>query len=208
MKKIGIVGGTIGTNGFGINLDYIEFIRALEGEPILLFPDSEVKSDLDLLILGGGSDINPLRYNQIPSFYTSDSDPIKEYFDMCVLPLYIKANVPIFGICRGLQNLAVTFGYTLIQECYHPTNPKDDPCKLVHKVHTTNNETFEVNSRHHQCVNNKSTRDPFVLASFGTDIEAMRFNNNIAGVQWHPENMNPGNGFKWTINLINQIIKK
>ena len=99
---IGIPGWLTGPNSFGVTISYLEFIREIGATDIrVLHPDSPIFKDLDLLILPGGPDINPVRYNAQPSLYTDKPDPIREWFDVRKLPKYIELNIPIFGICRG-----------------------------------------------------------------------------------------------------------
>jgi len=100
---IGIPGWLVGPNSFGVGINYMEFAKeSLGGEDIrILLPDSPIWTDLDLLMLTGGADVNPSRYNEPPGFYTDKPDILKEYFDVHVLPQYIEQRTPIFGICRG-----------------------------------------------------------------------------------------------------------
>jgi hypothetical protein len=100
---IGIPGWLVGPNSFGVTIPYIEFIREhLDCSDLrILSPDSPIWTDLDLLILTGGPDVNPSRYGEPPGFYTDKPDLIREYFDVHVLPRYIEEHVPIFGVCRG-----------------------------------------------------------------------------------------------------------
>lgn len=99
-KRIGIVGWGTGENSFGVSKPYLNYFKTY-GEVFILGPNEEVDSTLDLLILPGGKDVNPLRYGQIPSLFTGYQEPLLEYFDVTMLPRYIEQGVPIFGICRG-----------------------------------------------------------------------------------------------------------
>ena len=100
---VGIPGWLTGPNSFGVGISYLEFIRDyLKADDIrILAPDSPIFKDIELLILPGGPDINPLRYGEMPSVYTDKPDPLREWFDVRKLPRYIEMNTPIFGICRG-----------------------------------------------------------------------------------------------------------
>ena len=100
--KIGIPGWKIGDNAFGVTTSYMTFV-AQYGEPVILLPESEIRKDLDLLILPGGLDIDASRYGQIPGYLNTKTDLFKEYFDKEHLPEYIEMKTPIFGICRGHQ---------------------------------------------------------------------------------------------------------
>lgn len=214
---VGIPGWLIGENSFGISLPYLEFIRNNIPSPNIriLLPETPVIKNLELLILPGGADINPMRYGQMPMFTTSRPDPIKEWFDVYVLPRYIENNVPIFGICRGMQAIAVALKGSLLQDMYHETNSSDDPFEAVHEItiRETPSRKVKVNSRHHQSVLEYPEDNPFIqvlaVHKKTEHVEAIRIKDKpIVGVQWHPEDMYNEDGLKYTRELLNSIIKK
>jgi len=90
--------------GFGNNAAYIEFARQY-GNVILIDPTNEEVMPVNLLLLPGGRDVNPVRYGEAPSIYTQPSDPQYEWFYTQVFPKYIKAavenKVAVYGICAG-----------------------------------------------------------------------------------------------------------
>lgn len=212
---IGIPGWVIG-NMFGINLDYYQYIMRLRcGDLRILTLDSPIYSDLDLLIIPGGADVNPERYGGKPGFYTGAPDLIKEYFDLHILPQYIEQRTPIFGICRGVQTIAVHFGLGLVQDMSHETNGKDDPYAGVHglRILDAPNRKIKVNSRHHQSIEYPSDDSPVrVLATHSANhrhVEAIRIQGYpICGVQYHPENLDSQQGVNYSIELIESIIRK
>jgi len=213
MRKIGIPFWKVGDNSFGSTLSYIMFAERF-GEVVPLMPTHVIKEDLDLIILPGGPDVDPARYNERPGWFTGKADAHKEYFDIFYLPQYIEAGVPIFGICRGHQTLAVHFGGKLIQHMSHETNDiAKDPYSAMHDIIFTENfrnvEEFTeeislpVNSRHHQAVDEMFLPDELqVLAvhrSFGKQnrpgvsdgtVEMMAHKTlPIVSMQMHPEDM-------------------
>jgi len=131
--KVGIVGWKVGDNSFGCTVPYLSFIQENLGIPYILGPRSLINKGLDLVILPGGSDIDSSRYDTAPGFNISKPDPYKEYFDVHILPRYIELGIPVFGICRGFQALAVHFGNPLEQDMYHETN---DDISRWNKVHS------------------------------------------------------------------------
>lgn len=134
MKKIGIVTSIDEKTGnIGVNKYYFLF-ASLFGEPVLIPHNSPVNKNLDLLILPGGADINPERYQKSPELFTQRPDIYKEYFDLHILPEYIEQRTPIFGICRGHQTLAVHFGMKLIQNFYSSVSE--------YKFGTTNESSY------------------------------------------------------------------
>lgn len=202
-KKIGIVGWNTGDNSFGVTKAYMAFLATF-GIVCILSPEEDIRTDLDLLVLPGGKDVDPTRYGHVPSFYNSDSNQILEYFDKFKLPEYINAGIPIFGICRGFQTLNVLFNGTLTQHYIHAYSNKDR-AELVHdvmivddkikvKVETTKGTRiltkFETNSLHHQCVFPDDLGNNLVPTLTTKDgvIEGFRHESlPIMGVQYHPE---------------------
>lgn len=211
-KKIGIVGHFTGANSFGISKPYMDFFRHF-GTVTLITPWEDDIRDLDLLVLPGGPDVNPLRYLEPEdelSIFVGPPCPFKERFDRHLLPKYIEAQTPIFGICRGHQSLAVYFGAKLVQDMYHETNPDHDGAKTMHTViapdfitemistmHDFNELEFDVNSRHHQVVMN-CPENATIIGEYNGKykglnepgcIEALSYFPNYPAhtVQWHPE---------------------
>jgi len=208
MKRIGIVAWKVGENSFGVTIPYLEYLQRF-GSPEFILPWQPIDETLDLVVLSGGPDVDPLRYGEFPGLYTSRSDPHKEYFDKVLLPLYIDAGVPIFGICRGMQSLAIHFGGRLHQNMYHETSHPDKRFEKVHNLQineriamklgiiskTKNSKKYEVNSLHHQILDVKTIPDSLkVIATYPAcpwgGIEAIAHRElPIAGVQYHPEEL-------------------
>lgn len=115
MKKIAIVGWNTGDNSFGITKPYAEYFSQF-GKLIILTPSDEIVEGIDLLVLPGGLDLAPSSmFGVAPSYYTSNTDVMKQYFYETTLPQYIMAGIPIFGICLGFQQLSAYFGAKLQQ---------------------------------------------------------------------------------------------
>jgi putative glutamine amidotransferase len=215
--RIGLIGSTVGPNSFGVGISYVSFVQeSLDCDDLrILTPRSPIFEDLDLLILGGGADVNPVRYGDVPGFFTDKPDLLKEYFDVHRLPLYIKAGVPVFGICRGLQTLAVHFGGRLCQDMWHETNKSEDPYSGVHCIKDIFDpkRKIKVNSRHHQSVMIPRSGSPIkILATYAsniTHVEAIRIEGHpIAAVQWHPEDLNEDSGVDYALELIHKYCKR
>jgi len=206
---IGIPGWKIGDNSFGVTIPYLDFFNQY-GRVKILTLHEDVDPTIDLLVIPGGADVDPLRYGAVPHFSTSRPDPIKEYFDAKVLPRYIDNKTPVFGICRGIQTIAVHFGAILVQDMpNHETNDSSKREFGVHNIIITNfnfkrdftqyngfKEVLKVNSLHHQCVSNKGFPDCLeVIAVYkgksdNSSIEAIRHRDlPIMAVQYHPEEM-------------------
>ena len=220
---IGIPGWKISDNSFGVTLPYLEFFN-MYGIVKILTLSEEIDKSLDLLVIPGGADVDPRRYGAIPSFKTTKPDLIKEYFDTNILPKYIDNGTPVFGICRGLQSIAVLFGAQLVQHIKNHETNDIDRSSSVHSLilinHNFNNEfkkectsgkeiSLKVNSLHHQCVS--SVGIPTCLDIIGvskgkstsSSIEAIRHSElPIAAVQYHPEEM----GFELVSDYLIRIL--
>jgi putative glutamine amidotransferase len=201
MKKIAIVGWNTGENSFGVTKPYIEWLSQF-GIVQVLSPQEGIDNTIDLLVLPGGLDIAPQSMNQVPGFFTSNTDVIKQYFYDNNLDQYIEANIPIFGICLGFQQLCVKFGAQLVQnygfnysnkgrnECVDTLEANYGLFKLVDKE-SFNKSKYQVNSLHHQgCflsgIENTNIESLAIEKDF-KNIEIAKFSNNIYGVQYHPE---------------------
>jgi len=103
----------------GQNAAYITFAKKF-GYPILIDPTCSEVIDVDLLLLPGGRDVNPVRYGQEPDFSTQNSDPLYEWFYTEVFPKYLKKienrEMACYGICAGFQNLNVVMGGQINQD--------------------------------------------------------------------------------------------
>ena len=202
MNKIGIPAQDH-DGKFGVNMNYLEFICKF-GSPVIISPcrkeDFFSIYNLDALLLPGGADVNSQRYTDLPMFGNYNPNIYMEWFDNNILPLII-GNMPVFGICRGLQTLNVFFGGTLQNLVWHPYSSHET--HEVHQVIPYNNgnrpqkfnskETpkFGVNSFHHQAVNKLYQNFKIEAESeYGGVIEAISYyEKKIAAVQWHPERL-------------------
>lgn len=194
MYKIGIPATSLGEEFFGVKNDLLYWI-SLFGEPVILNPTDtsmniSMLRKLSGLVLPGGADVNVERYNEAPGIYLYRPDPFLEYFDRNTLVTAIEMNIPIFGICRGLQTINVAFGGTLKQHIFHPHS--NDAGDLVHSVvNVRSDDKFKVNSFHHQAIDNLGNGVSVEMISEGDGIiEAISVEDKkIFAVQWHPERM-------------------
>ena len=175
-------------------------------------PTRDLVDNLDGLVLQGGVDICAQTYGAKPWREDTDSDPIRDEYELDLLHGFISADKPVLGICRGCQLLNVYFGGTLVQDIptqwpgaiAHQDTVSYD--KLTHEVHFMPGsrlsdiygyEPRRVTSIHHQCVDKLGqgvvleARSPIDLVPEGIRHTAYPF---VLGVQWHPEFHLNGNG--------------
>src|SRR5947207_4183202 len=191
--------------------DYVESVRRAGGEPCVLQINADASlKELDGVLLTGGGDIAPAYYHAAPHPKTNPPDAARDAFELELARLALESDVPLFGVCRGLQVMNVAAGGTLIQdipsEVNHPLGHQvDTPLyAIAHEVWISREsalaramdeeldggETLQVNSRHHQAI--KQAAAGFDVTATAPDgvIEAIERPTSrfCMAVQWHPEN--------------------
>lgn len=192
-----------------LNKSYFDAILESGGIPVSV-PLSEKEENIldyldiiDGIVFSGGTDIAPEYYGETN---TGKSLGINEFLDKCealAIKLSIEADIPVLGICRGMQALNVFCGGSLIQDI-----PSERGLSVVHNLpkpeiafhklsvekasHLSDAMGFGnhiINSYHHQAV--KTVAPDFSACACAEDgiIEAICHKNKkfILGVQWHPE---------------------
>src|SRR5436190_8134037 len=191
--------------------DYLESIRRAGGEPLVLEPTSTPSlQGLDGVMLTGGGDVAPSYYHETTHPKTNPPDAARDVFELELAKLSLDEDLPIFGVCRGLQVLNVAAGGTLIQDIPSEVNQAlghevNSPLNAIaHEVWITrgstlsktmqeqlvDGEVLQVNSRHHQAI--KLPAGGLEVSSTAPDgvIEAIERSGArfCLAVQWHPEN--------------------
>lgn len=208
MKRIGIIFSRRDNVCTGINNAYLTYFEQF-GEIVYINPLSDtVIQDLDLLVLPGGRDVDPARYGKKPHRQCGFPNLDMEYFDVNVLPLYIKdTNTPMVMICRGAQTGNVNFGGTLQQHIAQEFSGEDRSKKVDGLEFTTYGHQFaqnlgiggrkkgeyKVNSIHHQGWWPEQVGEGFEVVAtnykYG-NVEAMYHpDRKLWAVQYHPEEM-------------------
>jgi putative glutamine amidotransferase len=182
---------------------YVEAITASGGRAVILPPDpvdGDVASMLDGLVLAGGADIDPARYGATPHPETAGIRPTRDAGELVLLAAALDRDLPILGVCRGMQLMAVAAGGSLHQHApdvvgteehrplvgeYGRHDARFAPDSLVAGIL---GEHLKVNSYHHQLVADPGTLTVTGWAGDDT-IEALEdpAHRFYLGVQWHPE---------------------
>jgi gamma-glutamyl-gamma-aminobutyrate hydrolase PuuD len=230
-KTIGIYADSI-SGEMKQTAPYINFILNF-GIPRLITqyddPD-EIAEQCDMLLIPGGADINPMRYNEIPHHSTGRCNVQYEYLDSVMIPAFIMADKPIVGICRGFQTLNAYFGGTLFQDVKGHNQTKGYGARSETKDDLwTENGIFKINTIHHQSAKKlgdnleaigfspvisgcPSLLEPEFLTTktyanfnkFVSFTEAFKHKSlPIVAFQYHPEEFN----CEFAINEINKILK-
>ena len=211
MIKIPLIGITTDSSleDYSVRKKYCNQVLAAGAYPILLPPVSDIEKtkafleNLDGIIFTGGGDHNPLLMNEEPVPELGNIHPDRDNFEIPLCQEAYKRNLPILGICRGIQTIAIALGGHVKQHIStsvkHSQNaPKDS---VTHSVKIEkgsilseiyNSENIFVNSFHHQAVDNPGSRFKAVAFSKDNIIEAIESTeyHSVIGVQWHPEQLN------------------
>jgi putative glutamine amidotransferase len=196
--------------------NYVEAVRRAGGFVVMLPPDARQVQDpdealelIDGLVLAGGADIDPASYGEPEHAETSGSVPERDAFEIALVRAAIERDLPVLGICRGMQLLNVALGGTLLQHL---------PERFGHHEHRRVVGSFDgadhdvevgqrtlamrvirqarhaTKSHHHQGVDRlgEGLQVSAISAMDGLpeaiELPGRRF---VLGVQWHPE-VDPG----------------
>ena len=158
-----------------------------------------------ILLPGSSSDIDPARYGVEPHPRLGKLLPERDALDFSLLEYAERAQLPVLGICFGVQSLNVFRGGTLVQDI-----PSIVAAPLPHEDHgepqqparhlvrlgrgsllarLAGKDAVDVNSFHHQAVERVGRNLNTVATSPDGVIEAVEDSSGrfIVGVQWHPE---------------------
>ena len=189
-----------------------QIVRA-GGVPMVLPPvdDAEVLINMlegiDGLVLTGGADYNPLWYGEQPEKELHTINSTRDLPELLLTRLAFNRQIPILGICRGVQTIAIALGGNLVQDLKTPLKHSQDAprSEATHSVTITEGSTLYglygqeifVNSFHHQAVKDCGSHLHVVATAPDGVIEAVESTEQKAlmGVQWHPEWMG-GEGLK------------
>jgi putative glutamine amidotransferase len=110
------------TEAYLLDRNYVDSVQAAGGIAFLLPPDPEAGSEpdawldvLDGLILAGGADIDPAAYGAEPHPMTKGTRPERDVFEIALAKRALERDIPLLGICRGMQLMNVARGGTLRQ---------------------------------------------------------------------------------------------
>lgn len=212
-----VVGITTNSGGedFSLRQRYCEQVIKAGGVPVLLTPAASMNiltqqlDMIDAIIFSGGGDHNPLWMNEQPSPELHSINPQRDKHELPLCRLAYNRHLPMLGICRGMQTIAVALDGHVTQDIkkkvptvsamvkHDQEAPKNEPTHTVNILEDTalygiyKSSMLLVNSFHHQAVDDCGPR--FRATAYATDgvIEAMESTEHrqIIGVQWHPEQM-------------------
>ena len=202
---------------------YYKSVVAAGGVPVIIPPVADTDtivntlSRIDGLILSGGGDFNPLWTGEEPSPKLGGINKERDLPELLITRLAYNRQIPMLGICRGIQTLAIALGGEVAQDISdkatvkHSQNAdRSEPThslriergSVLDDIYVSYPRPLRVNSFHHQAV--KAPGDKFRVVAKATDgiieaIESTEF-KSILGVQWHPECLETGLPlFQWLV---------
>ena len=193
--------------------DYEESIRRAGADVRVLDraidrPEDVIRSAQGILLPGGG-DVMPSIYGEAAHRTYSAAEPGRDDYELELARRAVEADVPLLGICRGIQVLNVARGGSLVQDIQDEIGvtvnhtQRDSPVTIAHEVWISEGSLLDrlmrerlesdacpVNSRHHQAP--KVLGAGLIVSATAPDgvIEAIEESSRrfCLGVQWHPEN--------------------
>ena len=214
-----------------IGRGYYQSVVEAGGVPLIIPPVADrhviinTLQRIDGLILSGGGDYNPLWAGEEPSPLLHGINQERDNAELLITRLAYNRQIPILGICRGIQTLAMALGGKVKQdisdvatvkhsqdadrsEPTHSVTIEDDSILSgIYKSYSSKlkveSSKLLVNSFHHQAVSDPGAKFRVVATAPDGIIEAMESceYKPILGVQWHPECMESGLPlFQWLVS--------
>jgi putative glutamine amidotransferase len=190
---------------------YVEAVQRAGGRPILLPPDPEDAEDpsgvLDLLdalvVTGGAGDLDPALYGEEPHPETGPVQEVRDAYELALVRGALARELPLLGICRGMQVLNVAYGGTIEQHLpdalgheehrHTPGTFADHEVRLAPgslAARAAGAERTPVKSHHHQGI--KEVGSGLEVTGWATEDDAVEALEDpscrfVLGVLWHPE---------------------
>ena len=207
------ISANYGDNNSKLAENYYKSVVAVGGVPVIIPVTDDLATieaivgRLDGILLSGGGDMHPRYYNEDPIPENGTPDELRDRYDVSLIKSAVEYQLPVLGICRGMQVINTVFGGSLYQDINVQYADKKPMCHSQNEERSVttqtasvvtdsllysivNCNTLPINSIHHQAV--KRIADGFRAVAFADDgiceaIESLYY--PILGVQWHPEHL-------------------
>ena len=209
----GVVRPWDGADRTGLNAAYVRSVIAAGGVPLMLSPlmgpsyAARALDGVDGLILTGGEDMDPAWYNAERSPLCHPPSRERDLFELALFATARQRELPILGICRGIQVINVALGGSLYQDLpserpgptdHNRAGSRSDRSHAIRlepgslAAEALGAESLSVNSFHHQAI--RDLAPALVATGWSEDglIEAVESGEGqpwMLAVQWHPEEM-------------------
>ncbi len=185
---------------------YYRQIEAAGGIPVIIPPIADrhviagTLDRIDALLLTGGGDFNPLWTGEEPVANLGSVNAERDLPELLITRLAFNRQIPMLGICRGIQTLAIALGGIVAQHATMQIKHSQDadrtepthsvtitPGSMLSKIYPE--ERIYVNSFHHQAVTAGGPHLTITATAPAGVVEALESSDmkSIIGVQWHPE---------------------
>ena len=210
---------------------YYQKVVEAGGVPVIVPPVTDphviinTLDRIDALILSGGGDYNPLWAGEEPSPLLHGINAERDQAELMITRLAYNRQIPMLGICRGIQTLAMALGGKVFQDISDRATEKhsqdadrSEPThtvtiekdSILYRIYSeaqqcsmfNHQSSIFVNSFHHQAVSDTGAKFRVTARSADGIIEAMESTEYkpVMGVQWHPECLENGNPlFQWLV---------
>jgi len=193
-----------------VPVSYSNSIQAAGGIPVVLPPDpvsadspDELLDRIDALIVGGGADIDAASHGAEPHAETKGTNPARDEFELALASRALEREMPLLGVCRGMQILNVATGGTIDQHLPervgHERHRPVPGTWTEHEVRlapgslaaqAAGSERLSIKSHHHQGIG--EIGEGLEATGWATDDEAIEAIESpgggfVLGVLWHPE---------------------
>lgn len=202
---------------YGLNHSYVKLLDLPGILPLAILPSEnltpvEILSNFDLLVLTGGGDPSPSLFGREDEG-SRNPRPFRSTYDLKLYHAALELDIPVLGICLGMQLIGIAEGVALIQDIpktsvFHDGSGSEP---VSHSVTFENGTLLRslfgnskmVSSSHHQAL--EQVPPDYVVSARSDDgfIEAIESRNGrVIGVQWHPERDKTGQA------ILNTLINK
>jgi putative glutamine amidotransferase len=193
-------------------MSYVKAVHATGGRAVLVTPDdpgTDVLESLDGIVFTGGGDVDPVAW-QAERHWATEVDEVRDAAELMLMRAALETDLPVLGVCRGMQVMAVATGGSLHQHLpdlvgheRHRASQGTDPLAANasdygrhdvvvdedSKAHGLFGRTLTVNSFHHQAVADPGEFVPVGWCPDDRVVEVLEHPGRrfAFGVQWHPE---------------------
>jgi len=191
---------------------YVNWLQSVNGvEVVELSAEKNNASEIEScsgLLLSGGVDVHPSYYNNSKIDYpgAEDFNEARDRFEKEVFELAQKKQIPVVGVCRGLQLINCLMGGTLIQDLGERNKTHEGGPDKIHEVKVAEGTVLRnisglsngnVNSSHHQAIDRLGSGLKVNCKAEDGTIEGIERSDStkpfLMAVQWHPERMEDQN---------------
>ena len=203
--------------------DYGRSVALAGGLPVELTRDAdvdEIVAHLDGLVLSGGADVEPARYQAASHEDLGETEPERDPWEFALYSAARTKGIPVLAICRGFQLVNVAHGGTLNQhveldEGAGHSQWDVDGRKTTHTVSCRSSSltadvvgsSLEVNSLHHQTL--AALGKGLIVGATASDgvVESFYTSDaSVLAVQWHPELLPaPDPTFVWLVKAAIEV---